>query len=52
MQPLTTMPAGALLQMGSKNTHLGVGESLYYKGPTLQKIILFFGGSSSHMLYT
>ena len=37
-QPLTATPAGALIRMGSWNTHL-VGGSLYYKRPTLQKII-------------
>ena len=31
MQPLTTMPAGTLIQMGSKNTHL-VGEAYTTRG--------------------
>ena len=43
MQPLTTMPAGTLIQMGSQSTHLA-REILYYKGPILQKIILGFLG--------
>ena len=40
MQPLTTTPAGTLIQKGFP--HLLSGEILYYKGPALQKIILLF----------
>ena len=47
MQPLTAMPAGALIQMGSWNTHLA-GGSLYYKGPALQKMIPDILGTSSY----
>ena len=49
MEPLTTPSAGALIQMGSQK-HLPSGESLYYKGPDLYKIIWVLGGPSLYIV--
>ena len=42
MQPLTTTPAGALIQKGSYNMHLA-GEACTTRGRPPEDILLFLG---------
>ena len=49
MQPLTTTPAGTLIQLSGFLEHSPSRGSLYYMGPTFQKIILVLGG---HFVYS